>query len=137
MYDDPAPLRLLPTCMMSIYAVAIPSCVQGAEIEVGKIGVRAVLRLVLAGMEEGSDAQAKVLSLGPATVGERRIVGCGGGKVPLLVGSIETSAMARESLSVDSQRRRQHDVPGDNDHSWTFGHSSGCRRLDAVAETVA
>ena len=50
-------------------------------------------------VEKGGDAQTEGFPLRPAAVGKRRIVGGGRGEVPLLVGGVETSAVAGRGAS--------------------------------------
>lgn len=50
-------------------------------------------------VEKGGDAQTEGFPLRPAAVGKRRIVGGGRGEVPLLVGGVETSAVAGRGMS--------------------------------------
>jgi hypothetical protein len=49
--------------------------------------------LALSRVQEGGYSQSQRFRLGPAAVGERRIIGRGGGEVPGLVGSVEAGAM--------------------------------------------
>ena len=69
----------------------------------------------------------------PAAVGEWRIVRGRRGEVPLLVGGVETGAVARPCVSQlvgclyvhkreEEAGRGKESIPGDNDHGWSLGH---------------
>lgn len=88
MYDDL--VFFPPLCRRTIFPVRI----QGAEFQVGQVGVSSFMCLFnLALVEERGYAQAEGLALRPAAVGKGWIVGSGGGEVPLLVRRVETCAV--------------------------------------------
>lgn len=103
MYDDL--VFLPPLCCRTIFPIRI----QGAEFQVGQVGVSSFMCLLdLALVKERSYAQAEGLALRPAAVGKGRIVGSGGGEVPLLVRGIETRAVPDDMLvSSDQDTRRE------------------------------
>ena len=45
-------------------------------------------------LDDAAYSGAQVAGLGPAGVGQRRIVGCGRGEMPLFVGLVKSSAMS-------------------------------------------
>lgn len=92
MYDD---LALL------LGRLSIAMCdfrgIELAEVEVCDVGISStVLRsklLLITLVEESSYAKTECFCLRPAAICEGRVVGCGRGKMPCLVGGVEASTV--------------------------------------------
>jgi hypothetical protein len=56
--------------------------------------------VVVALVEESCYAQAECLALGPAAIGEGRVVGCGRGEMPCFVSGVKTRAVPLDFVSI-------------------------------------
>ena len=79
---------------------ALPLLADMSVLMGGIVGALRIVQRLFAGLQEACDADAESTTLRPAAVGERRVVGCWSGEVPVGVCCIESRAVPGRDVSV-------------------------------------